>query len=87
MSADTLAAHSIGGFKVGVGFALRKCRDCLATNETMATKVSNNSQYGKGICHTGGIGKYLCILYICLALFPDSCGGGVVHKCLGAKLT
>ena len=24
--ADTLAAHSISGFKVGVGFALRKCR-------------------------------------------------------------
>lgn len=23
--ADTLAAHSIGGFKVGVGFSLRKC--------------------------------------------------------------
>lgn len=23
--ADTLAAHQIGGFNVGVGFALRKC--------------------------------------------------------------
>ena len=31
MLADTLAAHSIGGFKVGVGFALRQCRNCLAT--------------------------------------------------------
>lgn len=23
--ADTLAAHQLGGFKIGVGFALRKC--------------------------------------------------------------
>ena len=37
--ADTLAAHSIGGFKVGVGLALRKCRMCLATKEQMSTKV------------------------------------------------
>ncbi len=37
--ADTLAAHSIGGFKVGVGFSLRKCRMCLATKETISTKV------------------------------------------------
>lgn len=27
--ADTPAAHSIGGFKSGVGFALRKCRQLL----------------------------------------------------------
>ena len=27
--ADTLAAHELGGFKIGVGFALRKCRVCL----------------------------------------------------------
>ena len=27
--ADTLAAHDLGGFKVGVGFALRKGRVCL----------------------------------------------------------
>ena len=38
--ADTLAAHDIGGFKIGVGFALRKCRVCLATKETMQTKAS-----------------------------------------------
>lgn len=31
--ADTLAAHGIGGFKVGVGFSLRKCRVCMATRE------------------------------------------------------
>ena len=37
--ADTLAVHSIGGFKVGVGFALRKCRMCLATKDQISTKV------------------------------------------------
>ena len=39
MLADTQAAHSIEGFKVGVGFAFRKCRDCLATKEMMSTMV------------------------------------------------
>ena len=29
--ADNLAAHAIGGFKEGVGFALRLCRTCMAT--------------------------------------------------------
>ncbi len=38
--ADTLAAHQLGGFKVGVGFSLRKCRNCMATLEQMSTKVS-----------------------------------------------
>lgn len=37
--ADTLAAHDIGGFKVGVGFSLRKCRMCMATREQLSTKV------------------------------------------------
>lgn len=37
--ADTLAAHALGGFKVGVGFSLRKCRMCLATHEQISTKV------------------------------------------------
>ena len=40
MLSDTLAAHSIGGFKIGVGWSLRKCRNCLATKETMSIKVS-----------------------------------------------
>ncbi len=31
--ADTLAAHQVGGFKMGVGWSFRKCRDCLATRE------------------------------------------------------
>ena len=37
--ADTLAAHTIGGFKGGLSRSLRKCRDCLATNEQILTKV------------------------------------------------
>lgn len=47
MLADTLAAHTIGGFKSGVGFALRKCRNCLATQTTMNTEVKlyNNDSY------------------------------------------
>ena len=37
---DTLAAHEIGGFKVGVGFAHRICRDCFATKDEIQSKVS-----------------------------------------------
>lgn len=37
---DTLAAHEIGGFKVGVGFAHRICRDCFATKDEVQSKVS-----------------------------------------------
>ena len=36
---DTLAAHQLGGFKIGVGFALRKCTDCMATHSDIQTKV------------------------------------------------
>ena len=36
---NSLAVHSIGGFKVGVGFSLRKCHMCLATKEQLSTKV------------------------------------------------
>lgn len=38
--ADTLAAHQLGGFKVGVGFSLRKCRQCMVTFDDMQTMVS-----------------------------------------------
>ena len=37
--ADTLAAHQVGGFKVGVGFSHRKCRNCLATSDEIQEKV------------------------------------------------
>ena len=40
MLADTQAAHSIGGFKVGVGFSLRQCRNCLATKDMMSVQVN-----------------------------------------------
>jgi len=38
MLADTQAADSIGGFKIGVGFLLRKCRNCLATKDIMSVR-------------------------------------------------
>ena len=34
-----MAAHQIGGFNVGVNFALRKCRVCMATDEDIQVKV------------------------------------------------
>ena len=37
--ADTKAAHALGGFKVGVGFSLRRCRNCLATKESYTNQV------------------------------------------------
>jgi hypothetical protein len=40
MLADTLAAHDLGGFKAGVGRALRKCRQCMATGDDIQLKVS-----------------------------------------------
>lgn len=40
MLTDTLAGHSIGGFKMVVGFALRICRDCLATKEMIQHKLT-----------------------------------------------
>ena len=50
MLADTLAAHSIGGFKVG--FALRICRNCLATKSTAADNVSHTHEHiNVLLCH------------------------------------
>ena len=37
---DTMAAHPFCGFKVGVGRALRKCRDCSATYDLIQIKIS-----------------------------------------------
>ena len=39
MLGDTLGSNFVGGFKDGVGFALRKCRVCLAVQSDMDTKV------------------------------------------------
>ena len=33
--ADTLTAHQLGGLKIGVGFSLRKCRQCMVTSDDM----------------------------------------------------
>ena len=38
---DTPALSMIGGFKEGVGFAMRKCRHCMATDNQIQTKVSS----------------------------------------------
>ncbi len=43
--ADTLAAHDLGGFKIGVGFALRKCRMCMAAAPKIAQKVTQSVKY------------------------------------------
>ena len=40
MCGDTPASNHIGGFKEGVGFALRKCRRCLAIASDMGSKVT-----------------------------------------------
>lgn len=36
---DVPASNFLGGFKEGVGFALRKCRRCMATQSEICTKV------------------------------------------------
>lgn len=43
MLGDTLAAHDLGGFKSGVGFAFHICRDCMATKEMIQEKVQTNN--------------------------------------------
>lgn len=51
MLADTQAAHSIGGFKIGVGFSMRKCRNYLATKETMSARVSSDYLLWENLCY------------------------------------
>ena len=36
---DTPAINMVGGFKEGVAFSMRKCRQCMATFDQMQTKV------------------------------------------------
>ena len=36
---DIPASNFLGGFKEGVGFALRKCQMCLVTKNDLSTKV------------------------------------------------
>ena len=38
VSADNLASQAIGGYKA-LHSAFRKCRQCMATSDTMQTKV------------------------------------------------
>ena len=39
-SCDTLAAHSMGGFKEGVGFAYKACRVCMGNKQEIKTLFS-----------------------------------------------
>ena len=39
MFGDTPASNFVAGFKEGVGFALRKCRMCMATTDDISEKV------------------------------------------------
>ena len=54
--ADTLAAHQLGGFKIGVGWSFCKCHDCLATSRDIQSKVLT-SGLGQGIqdCFEGNV--------------------------------
>ena len=36
---DTPAVNLVGGFKEGVGMAMRKCRHCMATFDQIQSKV------------------------------------------------
>ena len=38
---DTPAINMVGGFKEGVGMAMRKCRHCMATIDEVQTKVDH----------------------------------------------
>ena len=40
--ADTLAAHSVGGFKQSMSFALRICRTCMATTDDLPKLLSDS---------------------------------------------
>ena len=50
MLADTQAAHAIGGFKVGVGFALRRCRDYSRNHVQQGMLIVYAYNLGCGLC-------------------------------------
>ena len=41
--ADTLAAHSVGGFKGSMSFSLRVCRTCMVTSEQIQECITDSS--------------------------------------------
>lgn len=41
--ADTLAAHTVGGFKCSMSFALRVCRSCMVTPNELQECFSESS--------------------------------------------
>ena len=42
-TADNLASHQVGGFKIGFAWAYRKCRYCLATDEQIQTQCCDST--------------------------------------------
>ena len=51
MLGDTPGCNFIGGFKEGVGFALRKCRQCMATGQSMGENVGSACKLIQQITH------------------------------------
>lgn len=49
---DTPAVNMVGGFKEGIGRAMRKCRHCLATNPQIQTKVIPSACCKGMYCYT-----------------------------------
>ena len=58
---DIPASNFLGGFKEGVGFSFRKCRQCLCTKHDISQKVSTTNMCDGGIRTTKDIDYYYCI--------------------------
>jgi hypothetical protein len=59
VSADNLASQAIGGYK-GLQSAFRKCRQCMATSDTMQTKVRFDANSIKCLCDIFNVTHVLC---------------------------
>ena len=62
MLGDTPASNFLGGFKEGIGFALRKCRRCMITSSDICVKVSDVYK----------INEYTCLKHPTCILFAFS---------------
>ena len=50
MLGHTPASNFLGGFKEGVGFALRKCHRCIITSSDICVKVSVMNKINEYTC-------------------------------------